>query len=189
MMSVGASFAIDVACLVSVLTLHPSRKIARVRTVAVVVPSPAASLVLDATCRIDEHKRDSTAKKKSLTFALLCRTGKVDVSTQREGERRQETAATPGTRSRCNWDETRPAFGVGERSVARYFQKNVRRSKRDAYGHHHDAAVDTDDRCSVAQQQHIPLIHEILCELKVSRTAVSHSKIPKVRREVDCTTR
>jgi hypothetical protein len=32
-------------------TLHPSEKMARVRTVAVVVPSPAMSFVLEATCR------------------------------------------------------------------------------------------------------------------------------------------
>ena len=37
--------------------LHPSLKIARVRTVAVVVPSPATSFMAEATCLTREAPR------------------------------------------------------------------------------------------------------------------------------------
>jgi hypothetical protein len=51
--------------------LHPSLKMARVNTVAVVVPSPATSLVAEATCLTREAPRFMNRSENSMFFATV----------------------------------------------------------------------------------------------------------------------
>ena len=51
--------------------LHPSEKMARVKTVAVVVPSPATSFVADATCFTSDAPRFMNRSENSMFFATV----------------------------------------------------------------------------------------------------------------------
>mmetsp|Transcript_1081 Transcript_1081/g.1537 ORF Transcript_1081/g.1537 Transcript_1081/m.1537 type:complete len:230 (-) Transcript_1081:205-894(-) len=62
---------ISIGFMPAATALHPSRKIARDKIVAVVVPSPAMSLVLDATLRTNCAPKFSVLSANSMLFATV----------------------------------------------------------------------------------------------------------------------